>query len=115
MPNYARLKNNMSVKSKNKILSIHYYLVSAVSLLLFLCVSYGYLLSATVVHVVMQKEIERERSHLHSQISELESEYINRQHNMSEEIASLQGFVSAEEKIFIDKSDVSLVLVTNSE
>ena len=69
-----------------------------------------YFLSATVVHVVMQKETTRAIYALHSEIASLEAEYIDRQHAISEEIATLHGFVGIESKIFVDKGDTSLVL-----
>lgn len=81
--------------------------------LVFLCLTLGglyiYLLSSTVVHVVMQKEINRELQDISSQISELEATYIEQQHSMSNEVATLQGFVTVKEKIFIDKGESSLV------
>ena len=81
--------------------------------LVFLCLVLGslyiYLLSSTVVHVVMQKEINRELQDLSSQIAGLEATYIEQQHSMSNEVATLQGFVTVTEKIFIDKGESSLV------
>ena len=73
---------------------------------------YAYFLSATVVHVVMQKEISNTIHETHSEIAKLEAKYIDRQHAFSVELATQQGFVLAENKIFIDKSDTSLVLST---
>lgn len=104
----------MSQRRYNKIEKEHYLLAGAFFLLIALVVSYGYLLSATVVHVVMQKEVRQEINATHTEIAHLESEYITRQHAVSDEIASLQGFVVASNKIFINKSDTSLVLSSNN-
>ena len=90
----------------------HFYFASVLTLLLSLVSLYIYFLSATVVHVVMQKEISNTIHEVHSDIAKLEAEYINRQHAVSNMIASNQGFIEAEDKIFIDKSDVSLVMST---
>ena len=103
----------MNICRNNHIEKAHCYLVSAFLLLTVLACLYMYLLSATVVHVVMQKEGKKEINELHSEISQLEAEYISRQHAVSSEIASMQGFIATNEKIFIDKGDDSLVLLTN--
>ena len=100
----------MTKRITNRIEKEHCYLAGAFFTLVLLVVLYGYLLSATVVHVVMQKEIRGEINNAHSEISKLEAEYIKRQHALSSNIASLQGFVEAPEKIFIDKGETSLVL-----
>lgn len=82
--------------------------------LLVLAVSlYIYFLSASVVHVVLRKEIDQEISVVGSQVSQLESKYITLQHEVSAEIASLQGYVRADHKVFIDRDDTSVVVVRN--
>ena len=103
----------MTSRAKNRIEKEHYYLVAVFFTLITLVLVYMYLLSATVAHVVMQKEIRGELNKVHSDISVLESEYIALQHSVSGEIASLQGFVATGDKLFIDKSDTSLVLSSN--
>jgi len=81
--------------------------------LVFLCLVlaslYIYLLSSTVVHVVMQKEVTKELQNVSSQIAQLEATYIEQQHSMSNEVATLQGFVTVTQKVFIDKGQSSLV------
>lgn len=66
--------------------------------------SYMYFLSASVVHVVMRKEIDKEMSMLSSNVGELEARYIEVQHAVSEDIASLHGFTETDAKIYIDRS-----------
>lgn len=85
--------------------------ISSVCLLLF--VFYIYFISAAVVHVVMRTEVSQEVTKIASEISELEGEYIEAQHRVSSDIASLQGYTEAAEKIFIDRTPSSLVLSTN--
>lgn len=88
----------------------HYLLAGSVALLFVLIAFYIYFLSATVVQVVMHKEIQQEISEQHSVISSLEAKYIALQHDVSDTIASLDGFVVTEDKIFIDRSQSVLVL-----
>ncbi len=91
----------------------HLYTLGASALLFTLFVGYIYFLSATVVHVVIRKEVTQEIVALRSEIANLESEYIERQHAMSGGIASQKGFVAIADKIFIDRGDTSLVLSDN--
>ncbi len=73
---------------------------------------YIYFISASVVHVVMRTEINQEITLIASEISELEGKYIEAQHRVSSDIASLQGYTETQEKVFIDKTPSSLVLST---
>jgi hypothetical protein len=73
---------------------------------------YIYFVSASVVHVVMRTETNQEIADISTDISELEGNYIAAQHRVSAEIASLQGYSEAKQKIFIDRSEDSLVLST---
>lgn len=90
------------------------YVVSAFSFLLVLFALYVYFVSASVLHVVMQQEMERNISMLHTEISTLEADYIAAQHDLSNEIATLHGYVATENKIFIDRTDDALALSQNS-
>lgn len=73
---------------------------------------YIYFISASVVHVVMRTEVSQEITKIASEISELEGEYIEAQHRVSSDIASLQGYSETQNKVFIDKTPSSLVLST---
>lgn len=77
--------------------------------LLGLFAAYIYLISASIVHVVIRTELNQEIQEVSSEISLLESEYISAQHNVSESIASLQGYTENSNKIFIDRSAPSFV------
>lgn len=74
---------------------------------------YVYFISASVVHVVIRTETNQDISKISSEISALESKYIEAQLKVSSDIASLQGYQKAEKKIFIDRGTDSLVLRTN--
>lgn len=74
---------------------------------------YVYFVSASVVHVVMRTEVSQEITKIASDISELEGRYIEAQHRVSSDIASLQGYTQTQSKVFIDKTPSSLVLTTN--
>ena len=75
-----------------------------------LCTLYMYLVSASIVHVVLRTEVTSDMTLLSSEISELEGKYIEVQHKVSSDIASLQGYQKTASKIFIDRSEGSLVL-----
>lgn len=91
----------------------HLWLWAALVSLLSVVALYMYFLSASVVHVVMRKEVDKEIVALGTTVSELETEYIEVQHAVSADIASLRGYKVAEHKVFIDRSDTTLVLSTN--
>lgn len=82
------------------------------SLSMVLFALYVYFISASVVHVVMRTEISQEITKIASEISELEGEYIEAQHRVSSDIASLQGYTQTQSKVFIDRTPSSLVLST---
>ncbi len=67
--------------------------------------SYIYFVSASVADVVMRKEVDAQVNELATSISQLESEYIEMQHLLSNDIASLKGYVAVETKVFMDKSE----------
>ncbi len=91
----------------------HLWLCIAIGSLALSMVLYMYFLSATVIHVVMRKEVDKEIVALGSTLSELETEFIEAQHAVSEDIASRKGYKHADNKIFIDRSETTLVLSTN--
>ncbi len=86
---------------------------AALSCVLISVLCYMYFLSASVVHVVMRKEVDKEIATLSSSVGSLEASYIEFQHSVSKDIASLRGFTQTEEKIFIDRTEGSLSLVGN--
>lgn len=90
------------------------YVMSAFSMLLVLFALYIYFVSVSVLHVVMQQEMQRNMSQLQTEISKLEAEYISAQHALSMNIASLDGYIETDNKIFIDRSDTTVALSQNT-
>jgi hypothetical protein len=101
---------NLKVVKLNKEQKDRLYVVSALSMLLFLFSLYVYFVSASVLHVVMQQEMQQNITSLHTEIGTLEAQYIAAQHAVSADIATRHGYVAATEKIFIDRSESTLVL-----
>jgi hypothetical protein len=91
----------------------HMWLCAAMVSLVAITALYMYFLSASVVYVVMRKDVDKEIAALGSTLSELETEFIEAQHAVSVDIASMQGFKHTDAKIFIDRTDTTLVLSTN--
>lgn len=75
---------------------------------------YIYFVSASVVHVVMRQETDRDIARLNSYVGGLESKYIEAQHAISADIASLSGYVETDDKIFINRTKTNLVLSGNT-
>jgi hypothetical protein len=87
----------------------------AATLLALIFLLYIYFVISSVVHVVIRKEVAEEARALNSYVSQLEADYIDAQHAVSEEIASQSGYVKVEEKIFVDKTPATLVLSLQNE
>jgi hypothetical protein len=86
-----------------------------IGLFIFSMLSYMYFLSLSVVHVVMRKEAAEQIGQLRSDIAQLESTYIEAKHHISAKVATLDGFTQNQDKIFISKTEPSLVLRSRSE
>jgi sensor c-di-GMP phosphodiesterase-like protein len=86
------------------------YVILLTGLLFCLAAVYMYLVSVTVMHVVVRKETTQSMKEINSQIAALETEYIKAQHAVSERVASLPDFVATPEKIFIERTDTTLVV-----
>ncbi len=71
---------------------------------------YMYLVGMSVVHVVMNKEVSQQLVAVQTEITELESAYIDAQHLVRAEIAMQRGFVSQPDKVFIESGDSAVVL-----
>lgn len=76
-------------------------------------VTYMYFVSESVMNVVMRKETDAQISQLATGVGQLEARYIDMQHSVSNDVATLNGFVVADRKIFIDRSADTLVLLQN--
>lgn len=87
----------------------HLLLVSAFTLFSVICCTYMYLLSASVIHVVLSKEIDERMHRINSEIAALEASYMERQHEISKQIIEKNGYVKVAEKVFIDINGSDLV------
>jgi hypothetical protein len=84
-----------------------------VSLLVLAVTAYLYFLNVSVMNVVMRKEASQEQNHLRTEIAALETSYIEAQHEITDRIASMEGYSVDNEKIFITRGETSLVLRDN--
>lgn len=99
------------IKNQNNFIT-----ASCVVLLVSGVVAYMYFLSLTVVHVVMRNEVMQSMNQLRSEIAYLETSYIEANHVISSQVATLQGFNKVEDKVFIDLSaEKGLVLRNTNE
>lgn len=74
-----------------------------------LCVAYVYLLSMSVVHVVVSKDIEEKIQTISSDIAMLEAAYMEKQHAISIDVVKRRGFAISSEKIYLNRQDTSVV------
>lgn len=74
---------------------------------------YMYFVSSSILNVVMLKEVDAHLAEVQTSIGDLESTYIEVQHDVSNDIATHRGFVVAEKKIFIDRTEDTLVMAQN--
>lgn len=71
---------------------------------------YMYLITASVVNVVVAKESQQIVSSLQSDITTLESRYMALQYTIDEQEAQAQGYVASNNKVFISGNDDTLVV-----
>ena len=88
--------------------------ITLVTLCFVLFALYIYFISASVVHVVIRTESGQEMQKISSEISLLEGRFIDAQHKISSDIASMQGYTKTSHKVFLDRSAPSLVLSTDN-
>lgn len=81
----------------------HYALYTAYFSLFVLAGCYMYLLSISVVHVVMSEEIADDTYKVNSEIATLEAKYMEEQHRISDKIVAQSNFIQNVDKIFINK------------
>ena len=84
--------------------------LACLSLLVLSAVAYLYFLNVSVVHVVMRQDAAGEIKELQTEITVLESKYIDAQHTIASRIAMLDGYNTDTEKIFVSRDAVGLVL-----
>ena len=92
------------------------FFFAALALFFILFGLYIYFVSASVVHVIARKEIDREIMQMNSHIGELESTYITAKQAITEDTIGQYGFVPAPtQKIYVQRTPVNLVLATHNE
>ena len=89
---------------------------AALSLLLIFFGAYVYLVSASIVNVIVRKEINQEITRINSHIGDLEAAYITAQQRVAEESIGEFGFATApQKKVYIARTSPNVVLVFNDE
>lgn len=77
---------------------------------------YVYFVSASVVHVIVHKEVDREIATLNSHISELETQYLVAKENITLTDAYARGFTKQSAKVvYVTKRPTGLVRASNDE
>ena len=84
--------------------------LGCVGLLVSTIVLYLYFLNLSVVQVVMRTEQVQRQQDLGAEIAMLESLYIKAQHSIAARIATLDGYDTNTEKIFVSRKQASFVL-----
>ena len=103
-----RIKSHVIAPHRDESRLFYIALVSLIAIFF----AYMYFVSISIAHVVMRKEVDRQITDISTNISQLETSYIDMQHEVSNDIASHKGYVVADTKVFIDKSN-SDTLVMN--
>lgn len=82
-----------------------------------LCVAYAYCVSASIVHVIVRKEIDRSIAEVSSDISRLEASFIQAKDVVTLEYAKEYGFTvyKPKKRYIAGKSSSDLVLVTQDQ
>lgn len=88
---------------------------ASLTLVVVLFCAYVSFVSASVAHVVVRKEINKEIAETQTKVSELESAYITAKYDVVEAEAVKRGFHKNEEKIFVQKKPAGLVLTLYDE
>lgn len=80
------------------------FFYAALMCLLASIAGYMYFVSASVVHVVVRKEVDQEIASLVSSVSQLESQYIEAQHLVSNDIATQHGFQHITDPVYVNRA-----------
>lgn len=70
---------------------------------------YFYFLSMSVIHVVISEEVGEKINMTQGEIASLEATYMDKQHSISMEVVERNGYIASGKKIFIDRSEDSVV------
>lgn len=81
--------------------------LTCLGLLLLMIILYLYFLNMSVAQVVMRTEFVQKQHSLNNEISKLEAIYIESQHTVASRLASLDGYNTDTEKIFVSRNQTS--------
>jgi hypothetical protein len=101
------------MKKSRETIKLSKVTVACIALLVANVVLYLYFLNMSVVQVVMRTEHIQQLNQLNTEIALLESQFIQAQHEVASQLATLQGFDTETEKIFVSREQASLVLGGN--
>ncbi len=99
-----------ALKPHNMYRSQRYVLAGSFSCLIIIFVAYIYFVSASIVHVVIGKEVSQKMVAINADISGYEATYIKLQAGVNSEAALENGFVPTTGKIYVKRAPTSLVL-----
>jgi hypothetical protein len=89
------------------------FVVSVLSVVvLALVILYMYLLSMSVVHVVMRKELHHQSQMLESTIASLEADFMLAQHTVSGAVIETSEFTASSDKIFVTRKQPATVAIS---
>jgi hypothetical protein len=100
----SRVKTAVIQRNKEKAV------IALAACLLVLTALYVYFLSASIVHVVMRQEVSRSITEQQTAVAALESSYMTAQHRLSANVASLDGYTKADDKVYLSRVPGTLVL-----
>ncbi len=96
---------------KRPVIATHSRITLACAGLFFsMIVLYLYFLNMSVVQVVMRIEQVQRQHQLGGEIASLDAKFIEAQHAISSKIATLDGYDTDTNKIFVSRDQVSLVM-----
>jgi|GEM_PF-2628710 len=76
---------------------------------------YIYMVISSVVQVVVRQEMDKDITEVKQHLAALQTEYMETQQSMSQEIAFQRGYVPASSKIYIHEAPDSLALSARRE
>ena len=74
---------------------------SLLAVILICLISYGYLIRGSIVNIVARQNMETQLSDLGSRVSDLETEYLKAEGNITPELATSMGFVAVADQKFV--------------
>jgi len=101
------------MKKSREIIKPSRITIGCIGLLVACIVMYLYFLNMSVVQVVIRTEHIQKQNHLNTEIALLESKFIHAQHKVASRLATLEGYDTSSNKIFVSRDQANLVLGSN--